>query len=242
MKAIEKRYGSLDCLVVDDLPEGGKPTSLVIFCHGFGATGRDLVGLAPEILERAPSLAQTVRSVFPAAPLAPEEMAYYGGRAWWPIEIALLNEAIESNQLRRATPPELPGVRAQLLALVEAATNEAGIDPSRVVLGGFSQGAMAALDAALHLPVAPLGVLVFSGTLLCEAEWKKLAAQRPGLRVLQSHGQFDPLLPFEAAQALERMLSAAGAKVEFVPFRGPHTIPEAAIERAARSLETWCLT
>jgi phospholipase/carboxylesterase len=239
MKAEMKRYGSLDCVVVDALPADCTPQSLVVLCHGYGAGGQDLVPLAPEILELAPRLAESVRFMFPAAPLEPEELRMYGGRAWWPIDIALLTEAIERDLLRTATPAELPGVREQMLALIDAAARDAGLDASRVVLGGFSQGAMVALDAALHLPEAPLGVLIYSGTLLCESEWKSLAAKRPGLNVLQSHGKQDPLLPFGAAQNLFAMLKAAGANIEFLPFRGPHTIPLEALERTATSLESW---
>lgn len=239
MNASRTRFGSLDCIAVDALPGGVQPQSLVILCHGFGAPGNDLVGLAPEIVEREPGLGSRLRFLFPTAPLAPEEFAMFGGRAWWPLNVASLADAIERGELRdqrRYSPVELPQVRKQILELVDEATQEAGLDCSQVVLGGFSQGSMVAVDAALHMRQAPLGLCVYSGTLLCEDEWSRLAERRRGLKVLQTHGRQDPILPFEGAVWLREMFEAAGANVEFVPFNGQHTIPLAAIDRTAAML------
>ena len=71
------------------------------------------------------------------------------------------------------------------------------------------------------------------GRLVCvfRAPWsrkrngKSLAEKRGQLPVLQSHGYFDPILPFTGAEALRNLLTGAGLDVEFLPFDGPHTIP-----------------
>ena len=134
---------------------------------------------------------------------------------------------------RDEQPPELPSVRHRLQQFVDAARIEAGLPWSRVILGGFSQGAMLALDLCLRLPESPGGLVVFSGTLLNETAWREAAPARRGLRVLQSHGSEDALLSFAAARRLADLLLEAGLEVDFVPFRGPHTIPHEVMARFA---------
>jgi len=100
-----------------------------------------------------------------------------------------------------------------------------------VVLGGFSQGAMVTTDLALRQDEAPAALVILSGTLLAESEWRARAVRRKGLRVLQSHGRQDPILPFAEAVLLRDLLQESGLAVEFLPFDGPHTISEEALDR-----------
>lgn len=124
----------------------------------------------------------------------------------------------------REAPSELPVLRETMFRLLADLEGEEGIPVSRVVLGGFSQGAMLAADIALHLPVSPAGLCVFSGTLLDADEWTRLAPARRGMPALLSHGRQDPLLSFRTAEALRDLFVKAGVAVQFVPFDGPHTI------------------
>ena len=99
------------------------------------------------------------------------------------------------------------------------------------MLGGFSQGAMLATDVALRLDEPPAGLVIFSGTLVNEAEWAARAPRRAGLGVLQSHGRQDPLLPFDNAVALRDLLAGAGLAVDFFAFDGGHALPPDALLR-----------
>ncbi|MGV3621849.1 MAG: phospholipase, partial [Archangium sp.] len=67
--------------------EEGPPSAAVILCHGFGAPGDDLVGLAPELVKLQPSL-KSVRFYFPAAPINLGELGWGDARAWWLIDMA----------------------------------------------------------------------------------------------------------------------------------------------------------
>src|SRR5262245_27415216 len=116
-----------------------------VLLHGFGASGDDLVPLADEL--DAP-----MRFVFPAAPL--ELSGLYGdSRAWWLFDLEQLEE-----ELRRGVPrdrsdevPEgLPAARLQVTRLLDQLQARFSIPDERLVVGGFSQGAMLALDVALH--------------------------------------------------------------------------------------------
>ena len=220
MDAIAAQIGSLVCRVVGD---GDALT--VVLCHGYGAPGTDLVGIAGEVLHARPAWRDRVRFVFPEAPLSLDD-APFAGRAWWHLDWPRLERAARDPaaraQLEEETPDGLPHARKLLRGVVDALG--ARTPTSRIVLGGFSQGAMVATDVALRLDEAPAGLVVFSGALLCRPEWERLAAQRAGLPVVVSHGQVDPLLPFSGAGRLADLLRRAGLVVDWAPFMGPHTI------------------
>ena len=223
-------YGGLECVVTGGTDRaGGGDGPVVVLLHGFGAPGTDLVGLW-----RALDVPRETRFVFPAAPLRLGGM-YGDGRAWWMIDIAALDRAIargEMRQLANEDPAELPAARAHIGALLDEISVKLAPAGGRLYLGGFSQGAMLACDVALTDPTRPLaGLVLLSGTLLAEARWTGLFAGRAGLRVLQSHGQQDPLLPFAMAERLRDALTTAGAQVEFLAFRGGHEIPMPVLTR-----------
>ena len=220
---------------------GQRPELAVVLCHGFGASAADLIPLAADLLERAPPLGNRVRFVFPAAPVALPEFGGGDARAWWPIDwetnLALRATGEAGRATLRARVPEgLTQARRQLAACVEAVLQTSGLPAGRVVLGGFSQGAMVTTDLALRQDEAPAALVIFSGTLTAEAEWRSRAPRRKGLPVLQSHGRQDPILPFADAVALRDLLQQAGLVVDFLAFDGPHTIPEEALVRLSTLL------
>ncbi len=197
-------------------PDDAKLT--VVLLHGFGAPGDDLVALAQVLDARA-------RFVFPEAPLSLGPM-YGGGRAWWQLDLIRLEREMRTGTLenRRAEIPDgLAEVRTQLSGVLDAL----GTGP--IVIGGFSQGAMLALDVALHRATPPAGVVLLSGTLIAEPEWKPRYGTLAGVPVFQSHGRADPLLPFAAAEILRDELRAAGAIVDWHAFGGGHEIPHAVL-------------
>jgi phospholipase/carboxylesterase len=234
MVDVATRLGPLECRVIQ--PDGDvAPELVVVLCHGFGASGTDLVPLAADLLQRAPALARHVRFVFPAAPLSLASFGAGEARAWWPIDFEALMALRASGPEGRATlrtrvPEGLTSARRQLAACVEAVAQTSGLPLGRVVLGGFSQGAMVTTDLALRQEEAPAALVILSGTLVAEADWRARAMRRKGLPVLQSHGRQDPILPFSDAGLLRDLLLEAGLSVDFLPFDGPHTISEEALE------------
>ena len=237
MEKIEQ-LGGLNCRTVQQV-DGEEPELVVILCHGFGAPGTDLVGLGAELMRCQPRLMESTQFIFPEAPLSLEEFGFYGGRAWWPLDVAKLNAAIEKGEFRdqrKYAPPELADARKLLTELVEEVRSRTGLPASRIVLGGFSQGSMLATDVALRLDEAPGALCVWSGTLLCEEQWRELAAKRGPLKVLQSHGTVDPILPFEAATWLRDLFTESGFDVDFIEFPNVHTIPREGVTNFAELL------
>jgi phospholipase/carboxylesterase len=235
---IEKSaWGRLNSYLVHDLPAGRPPKLGIVLSHGYGAPGTDLVGLAQPLISLAPGIAEQAVLIFPAARLDLSSTGLPVGRAWWPVDLdRLINHPTPDvlASFRRDCPPGLRESRDMLMQLLEEAGQHFGLAADRFVLGGFSQGAMLAMDVALRLPKPPAGVIILSGALINEAEWRKLAPHRGPLTVLQSHGRQDSILPFPMAAALRDLLLESGADVDFVVFNGDHEIPPLVLERAAK--------
>jgi phospholipase/carboxylesterase len=224
--------GELTCQTVDDVPAGRSPEMAVVLCHGYGAPGTDLVPVADEVFSLDPRLAGRARFIFPAAPHSLDVLGIFGGRAWWDINMERLLAAAEEGRLEEltlGTPDGLIEARKMLKAALEEAMGRYDLPVGRIVLGGFSQGAILTTDLTLHLEQSPAGLCIFSGMLLSRDNWEALAPRHAGLKVIQSHGRQDPILRYETAAPLAEMLRRAGLSVEFLPFDGPHTIPAKAV-------------
>jgi phospholipase/carboxylesterase len=200
----------------------------VVLMHGFGAPGDDLVGLAEGL-----GLPGGTTLLFPEAPLSLTDfvsMPIFGGaRAWWMIDIDRYQRAIASGQLAdlpREKPEGLEDAREKLVAMLDA-LEASGTPTERVVLGGFSQGAMLATDVVLHTDRPFAGLVILSGTLIAEDDWRPRMTARRGLRVFQSHGTEDAILPYALAERLRGELDQAGMRVSFHGFVDGHGIPPA---------------
>jgi phospholipase/carboxylesterase len=194
---------------------------VVVLLHGFGAPGDDLVPLWRTLA--APT---GTRFVFPAAPidLGPAMM---GGRAWWYIDLEerMRRQALGEKRDVAEVPDGLDAARAKVEALLDRVDQTLQPAAGKLVLGGFSQGAMLALDTALRSTRPLAGLVLLSGTHIAANEWASRLDARRGLPVFMSHGQADELLPFAIAERLKSTLAQHGLPVEWVPFRGGHGIP-----------------
>jgi phospholipase/carboxylesterase len=192
-------------------------------------------------LARQLEVDRAVRFAFPAAPLPlePGLPPDVTGRAWWHIDMIELQRAVMSHDyetLMQRVPVGLAEARAQILRLLVALQLEHQVAPDKLVLGGFSQGAMLATDVVLHAAQRPAALVVLSGSLICRDEWSQHISKLSGLPVLQSHGRQDPILSYEIAEKLRDELVAAGAKLEFHAFNGGHGIPGGVTEALAKLL------
>lgn len=234
-----KQWGGLTCQVVDALAAEQSPKRLVFLAHGFGAPGDDLVPLSDALFQTEPALKATVRFVFPAAPLSLEDEGI-PGRAWWPLNLAKLQSQLASGRfedVRQEKPPGLLAARAALHAMVRDACIASSVLPANCVLGGFSQGAMVMNDAAVTSSDPVGGLLLLSGAVVNEAEWKTGIAKQPPFPVFQSHGRYDVVLPYITGEWLRDLWTSAGRTVEFVAFDGGHTIPWPVLSAVAKFLK-----
>jgi phospholipase/carboxylesterase len=226
-----RKLGTLDAHVFGGTDrEGGGTGPVLVLLHGFGAPGTDLIPLYRQV--QAP---EEVRFVFPMAPLVldtsvPPALA---PRAFWNIDILALQDAAMAGrflELFDRVPEGLEVARQAVLSLLDAVDSELEAR-GRIVLGGFSQGAMLACDVALRTTRPLAGLVPLSGTVIARSEWQSLAPGRKGLRVLQSHGRQDPILPYKGGVALRELLTQGGLEVEWHEFSGGHGIPDAVVRR-----------
>jgi phospholipase/carboxylesterase len=191
-----------------------KPVLRIILCHGFGANNRDLLELAAWL---DPNHAHDWH--FPQAPVA---MPGFPGWAWFPRSLPDLLGALGGDYFGRLEHLSDPGL-ADSAAELASWVGQAGLPPERLVVGGFSQGAMVALRWALESTVPPAGVALLSGSLIDRATTATLL-RRPAFPVFQSHGRQDPVLEIAGARALRSLLEASGWQVDWHEFTGGHEI------------------
>ena len=223
-KAHLVRFGNLDAIEIPNTD----PNALTVVClHGYGADMRDLAPLAEELQTKRP-----IAWLFPDAP----ETLDWGGRAWFPIDVEAFEQAQRTGTPRDLSlkePEGLEWAREELQKFIK----EAGIPAERLVLMGFSQGAMLSVDLALRSETPPAGVAILSGTLVDKSTTVELAVKKKGLPFFQSHGSVDPILGFAQARALEKILLEAGWRGQLQRFEGGHAIPADILESLRKWLE-----
>lgn len=190
----------------------GNTRQLVVFLHGLGADGQDLLGLAPLFAETLPD----AHFIAPNAP-QPCDMAPYGYQ-WFS-----LREWSRASMLKGAQE-----AAPMLNAFLDAQLARFDLPPSQLLLVGFSQGTMMSLYTALRRKEPVAGIVGYSGALiggeLLEAE---ITARPP---VCLIHGTADPIVPFAAMEEAETLLKLRGIRVEaYARPQLPHSIDEAGI-------------
>jgi phospholipase/carboxylesterase len=180
---------------------------LVVVLHGRGADANDLADLAP--MMDGP---EGLRFIFANAPKPFEP--YPGmtfGWTWfdgWP-----------------PTPESIAESRNKLLAFLDEIVERYPPKEGKIILAGFSQGGMMALDVGFRTEQRLRGIVVMSGAIY-EAELPDLRA-RKDQRVLLVHGTQDDMIPVIAARRTRRVLEDHDVEPEYHEFSmGHHVTPE----------------
>jgi len=173
-------------------PKSGETRSAVIFLHGYGANGADLLGLADPLSDHLPD------TLF-LAPDAPENCAGSPmGYQWFPIPWIDGSSEEESERGMQAAVDDVN-------AFLDAVMVDEDLLPEQVVVFGFSQGTMMALHVIPRREDEIAGIVAFSGRLLSPDLLKDEAVSKPP--ILLVHGDADDVVPPqslpEAAQALQ---------------------------------------
>ena len=210
---------------LEDFSSSAPSNLLFVLFHGYGADAYDLFGLKDAI--QSPS--QNTHWMFPQGILSVPIGPGWTGRAWWNIDIAALEKAIQTGSdrdLGDTKPESLDSLRAALYEFIQAK----GYSWNQVILGGFSQGAMLASELFLKSPEQPKALVILSGALINKAEWQ--ASQiSSGAPVFISHGLQDPILQAREADRLESLFKSKEAKITKVLFQGQHEIPPLVIAK-----------
>ena len=183
-------------------PHSGPARQLVVFLHGYGADGNDLIDIGRAWQQYLPHAAFV-------SPHAPEPCGQASvGRQWFPLTLR------DPNERWLGVNKAAPGLQRFLDAELERHK----LPPSALVLVGFSQGTMMALHVGLRRVAAPAAIIGYSGLLVVppDGDLDVFAAEiksRPP--VLLVHGDQDDLIPAQALFQATQGLAALGVAVEW---------------------------
>ncbi len=170
-------------------PDSAEPKWLVVFLHGYGSNGADLMTFADFWQASMPSVA----FVAPDGPTAAAD----GGFQWI--------------GKRAGTDPRLydDAVAAQPIVdrFIDGELSRLALDGSRLALVGFSQGTVMALHAGLRRATAPAAILGYAGGLVGRAHLNEISARPP---VLLVNGELDELAPVYGMHVAVKALTEAG--------------------------------
>lgn len=172
--------------------------AVVVFLHGYGADGADLLGLADPLAPHLPGVAFH-------APDAPERSVNNPfGYQWFPIPWLDGSSEAQAREAMARSVDLLDDWLDKVLA-------DEGLTADRMVVLGFSQGTMMALHVLPRRDTAVAGIVGFSGRLLAPDLLAAEARVKPPVLLL--HGDQDPMVPFGDMQVAGEALERAGFAV-----------------------------
>lgn len=207
-------------------------TRSIMMLHGFGASNDDLAPLAQYLDPKG-----EWNWFFPNGIQEVQLGPHMTGRAWFPIRMAELEAAAMRGEVVDFADV-LPDGMAEARTRLTSFLGTLRIPPKDLIIGGFSQGAMMAVDIAAHLPDDIRGLIMFSGTLINRQAWQKQLPGRSKIPFFQSHGRSDPLLGYQHAERLYQELLSAKLTGTFVGFAGGHEIPLQVINQAKEFIDS----
>lgn len=222
MKVNREDIVGIECLTV----KGDDQSTAVVFLHGYGANMQDLFPLWE--MWHKPGF----NWYFPNGLLS-LNMGYYEGRAWFSIDMAKLEEAMRTGahrDMKNSVPPEFESTLNQLELLILELSKK----HKKIIIGGFSQGAMCSSHLAMKSNLKFDGMVLLSGALLAE---ENMPAVAKGIPFYQSHGTRDPILSIDGAKDLEKKLLGMNFQGKLHSFNGAHEIPSSVIHEVNSFLD-----
>ncbi len=186
----------------------GAADAAIIWLHGLGADGHDFEPLAGQL-----DLGDmAVRFVLPHAPVMP--VTVNGGYlmpAWYDIRESAIDTEVDYEGIDRAAEAVFRLVEREMMR---------GITPQRVIVAGFSQGAVVALRCGMTHRKSVGGVIALSGYL----PFSIPAADGDAPSIFVAHGVHDGVVPVELGDRAQRQLREAGYSVEWKTWPIEHSV------------------
>ncbi|MCH8136146.1 MAG: alpha/beta hydrolase [Proteobacteria bacterium] len=201
-----------------EVETGANPGGTVIWLHGLGADGHDFEAIVPEL--RLPA-SLPLRFVFPHAPVRP--ITINGGmemRAWYDI--------VSFDKKDRADEAGIRASSALVDGLLER-EQQRGIESSKIVIAGFSQGGAIALHNVIRSPLKLCGLMALSSYLPLRDTIDAELANNPhtgdvSVPVFIGHGTSDPMVPYEGGRDSADVLRSLGYQVEWHEYAMGHSL------------------
>lgn len=187
---------------------GLKPDSIVVLIHGYGANGKDLLPLGNAWASQLPNTLFVAPDGPDTSELNPFGNQWFGLGDWDP------SEKFTSAQISRMMQ-EIQVLTPSFNQYLDELLKTYNLQPEKLALVGFSQGAMVALHLALHRPQCA-GVVAYSGAFLNDPS--KMTIARPPILLI--HGMDDQLLSPSFSQAAEKELKNMNLSVNLILLPG----------------------
>lgn len=206
---------------------GPNPSASVIWLHGLGASGHDFEPMVPHLALPA---SLPVRFIFPHAPAIPVTInGGYVMPAWYDILAMDFERKIDEAQIQASSD-----------AIVELIEQEIarGIDSTRIVLAGFSQGGAVAYHCGLSYDKPLAGLLALS-TYFATHRTVNPSAANAGMPVALYHGSRDEVVPEAMGIEARRQLTAKGLAPSYQSYAMAHEVCLEEIGDISRQLQAW---
>ncbi|MCK5812937.1 MAG: carboxylesterase [Cocleimonas sp.] len=189
-------------------------TKTVIWMHGLGADGHDFVPLIPEL--KLPKEVG-IRFIFPHAPIRPVTVNNgYEMRAWY--DLLSLERGKTANEVDVLTTVDW------IIKLIDHEVAK-GIAAENILLAGFSQGGVIALQTGLRYPKPLAGIVALSTYLpFAESTLKQTTALQKKVPIFAAHGTHDPVIPLLSWKTYVPELKQAGFSVEAYSYTMEHSL------------------
>ncbi|MEW4983562.1 MAG: carboxylesterase [Cycloclasticus sp.] len=200
----------------------------VIWLHGLGASGNDFAPIVPE-LGIQDELG--IRFVFPHAPNIPVTINRGAVMpAWYDIS--------EMDLMKRA---DSAGIIQSSATITDMINDEIamGIEPSKIVIAGFSQGGVVAIDAGIRFPDTLAGIMALSTYIPMRDTLPNATQSGNGdIPIFYGHGNFDSVIPIDQAESSRHFLEESGYCVEWNNYPMEHSVSPQEISH----IKTWLTT
>jgi len=180
-----------------------KPKKLLVFLHGYGASGEDLIDLAKEFKQVLPG----AHFVSPNAPFDLEH-PFSSGFQWFSLGSyephIIYPQILEANRI--------------LDIFITTQLKRFDLTYQDLILVGFSQGAMMAMYNSLRNQNQNSGIIAYSGKLILPTMLGETIASKP--RICLIHGKEDSVLPFDNFLEAKKMLQEMQIPLQFHALEG----------------------
>jgi phospholipase/carboxylesterase len=198
----------------------GEPAGALVLNHGRGTDERDLFPLLDAI--------DPERRLVGIAPGGPLTGVPPGGRHWYLVP-----------RVGYPDPETFHSAYGKLTGFLDRTLEERGIGWDRVVIGGFSMGAVMSYAVALgESRPSPAAIVALSGFVPTVEGWDAALEGRRGLPVLIHHGRRDPIISVDFARRAERLLDAGGLDVEYLETDAGHSLPAEVVPRIRSTVDS----
>ena len=198
---------SLNTTILDPLSKA-KPKNAVILCHGYGGDGKDISLLASYWKAYLPD------TIF-ICPDAPEKCAASPSGFQWFDLIDQTPEQILSKSLV---------AEAKLNKLIDEVKVQNNLSSNQIIIGGFSQGCMIALQTGIKRKDKINSIIGYSGKIIDKEHLSKNIISRPNIILM--HGDVDQVVNIEGLLEAKDFFTRNNYKIETKIFKNcEHRIP-----------------